>query len=238
MKGLRIPTAVVATLSCLATLAVQPSYATSGHTVKKSSGQHMFYVENAGPYQIQCREDQDMIVVDAFSVCLDAFRSNDLQAKKTDLKKEFLDAFQTYCPDFFAKKEPCVISVNDKEPVRGRFRTATYLGCAEDEGSAFIGLYHCQDKTKTVVKEDETVSLYEVKTGVLQPRCPSGKKISVINAGQHGNLMCNKGHVASTLTRAADLCNNKEACDITFDSTLSSDCGSFNETHFVKYTCV
>ncbi|KAK1936035.1 putative membrane protein [Babesia divergens] len=238
MKGLRIPTAVVATLSCLATLAVQPSYATSGHTVKKSSGQHMFYVENDGPYQIQCREDQDMIVVDAFAVCLNAFRNNDLRAKRSDKKELFLDAFTSYCPTVFAKKEPCVLLINDKEAVPARFRTKEDLTCAEDEGSAFIGLYHCQDKTKTVVKEGETVSLYEVKTGVLQPRCPSGKKISVINAGQHGNLMCNKGHVVSTMTRASDLCSKKEACDITFDATLSSDCGNFNETHFVKYTCV
>ncbi|ORM39332.1 uncharacterized protein BXIN_3074 [Babesia sp. Xinjiang] len=204
--------------------------------VTKCSGQHLIYIENEGPHEVKCRKGQNMNVVDAYGICMEDFLANNLKATKSQRKDELLYAFDYYCPQFFDVGDSCVLAVNKTEAEPDRFRVGQYLNCKD--GVVFVGLYHCCDKEKTAVADGEEVTLYETKVGMLTPRCPAGKKITILNSGQRGNVICDKGHVTSTFSKTSEVCNGKEMCNIAFTGSQPSNCNGLTATHFVKYTCL
>ncbi|GBE60476.1 tyrosine phosphatase, putative [Babesia ovata] len=175
-----------------------------------------------------------MEVIDAFGICMEDFLSNKLNANKLDLKLSLHHAFTNYCQTLFNRNEACILNINKQEAGPDRFTTTFGLSC--QHGNVFVGLYHCCAKTSTAITPGEEVVLFKNKTSPLTPLCPAGTKISVISSGQRGNVMCDKGHITSTLNRSSDKCNGKELCSIPFDDSQLS-CRECSASHFVKYTC-
>ncbi|GIX62976.1 uncharacterized protein BcabD6B2_24110 [Babesia caballi] len=196
----------------------------------------VIYLENTGLYEIKCNAKEDMHVDDAFGLCREDFAASNLNAHKTGYKNELTAAFKSYCPQFFSSNEPCVLFINKSSSGADRFRVGQDLKCKD--GVVFVGLYHCCDKEETPIASGELVSLYSSKVTPLSPVCPEDKKIFVVNSGQRGSVMCDKGHVSSTVARVSEACNGKQSCTVNFDSTELVDCSGFSATHFIKYNCV
>ncbi|GFE54098.1 hypothetical protein BaOVIS_015020 [Babesia ovis] len=232
----KIPIALLASASLAAIFAKFGSATSNVGNVVKCRGQHTIYVEDEGLYEIKCTKDQEMHVVEAYGVCNEDIISNNITASKSFRRESLSTAFTRYCPPFFSKNEKCVIHINKKVADAQRFLVGNDLTCKK--GVTFIGLYHCCDKEKSAIEPGEVVTLAAKKEGTLSPRCPPGKKINVITSGQRGTFLCNKGHITSTTQKAAELCNNKEMCNITFGIVEPDICPGNNTSHFVKYTCV
>ncbi|CDR94361.1 membrane protein, putative [Babesia bigemina] len=229
MTHTKIPSAVVAALAFVVA---------SRNAAASTNGENrvsVIYVENEGPYEIKCKADENIEVVDAFGICMEDFLSNKLDAKTLNLRLSLSNAFTRYCTALFRANQPCILNINKKKPGPDRFNTTFGLEC--QHGNVFVGLYSCCAKASTSIAQGEEVVLYKEKSTPLTPLCPSGTKISVLNAGQRGTVMCDKGHITSTLTRASDKCNGKELCSIPFDESQLSSCTGSSASHFVKYIC-
>nr|BAN65285.1 membrane protein, putative [Babesia bovis] len=205
-------------------------------SVAKCSGQQVIYIEDEGPLEIKCTKDQNLHLVDAYGICTEEFVKHNRDATKCDRSYELDYGFKNYCQTVFEKGEPCVLGVNLKESHPSRFVVGENLYCKE--GVVFVGLYHCCDKVRTDIAPGEEVTLTEKKQGNITPRCPPGKKINVINSGQRGNILCNKGFVASTLSTTSSMCNGKEMCSVPYSIKPSLKCGTQGASHFIRYTCV